>query len=677
MDTHYDVLEVPENATLREIKASYISKALVFHPDRSKDPQTAPHWTKISAAYALLSDDEARTTYDETMPIRKGVMAFYAAHNKDQLNTPHLIERIVKQWHSEPVTLFAKLQEKYDVQPFQDGPSASDDAAIPFCCPEEGSCGGFGRSPNQTNNLVHLMSKRKTSAEIDELDDNEDDDDEIFTMARSPKAALMAPVPAVTPLPKKKKKKCVSPIATLFSDAATSRESPSGAPEKRPISVVDLLKSHAGKGHEDFMCVLSAGPGSDLTDWAPEKVAEHFSGLGPKFAMYKQNFIDYGINGVFLLFELEAVHLQQLGLTDRLARARVLSEVTQLRMRWYAAVDAEQSQQKIQPQEPGQKPQLSQVEGNPAAENGDRLVEESKIQEEIGTSENDTRRVSTFLENTGAFDENSVSANDGSIHDDTTNDTVDEVSLAVDEVSLAVDELHEQEERKVPQDKVLQEKRHVLHKIEKRFEEVKDVATKEEVADMVDEAEQVVDELEREEGKQLVVDVQEAEHQGAGKEAESTAEHEEAEAAITARVLRLGNGLCSPVVEEDQKEFSGDQLEGQFVPSSVKKGEKCVQEVISEMEHRQNKRMQILLEEEAAAEEQDRQEWQKRNQEHLLGGSFEETSQEDGQKAKQARHTELLQRVRGSSRGDLGDDSALKKAVAVAAEAEALAVRVK
>ncbi len=326
--THYEVLEVPEDATLREIKASYISKALVFHPDRSRDPATGLHWTRISAAWAMLSDVAARQAYDKHMPVRKAVIAFYAMHNKTQLQ-PHLVERIVKSWQDEPVKLFAKLQEKYDVQPFVPGSCAggSADSASPFCCSDDGSCGGFGRTTSRSRS--HAAFVKQMGLGDDDLEDDDEDDDNTFSLARSPGLALTQAQQVATP------------AAKLASQAKRLPAS-----EKKPVTVEQLLKSEmGGSDHaEEFMRLSSEGPGADLADWDAEQVAEHLSGLGPKFRAHKQAVIDYGINGVFLLFDLEAVHLEQLGFTDRLARARVLSEVTQLRMRWYTAMDAKQAE---------------------------------------------------------------------------------------------------------------------------------------------------------------------------------------------------------------------------------------------------------------------------------------------------------------------------------------------
>jgi curved DNA-binding protein CbpA len=68
--THYDVLEVEETATSKEIKTAYHRSCLYYHPDRVPDEfkQDAEEHTKqVTDAYAILGDPGKRRLYDEQL----------------------------------------------------------------------------------------------------------------------------------------------------------------------------------------------------------------------------------------------------------------------------------------------------------------------------------------------------------------------------------------------------------------------------------------------------------------------------------------------------------------------------------------------------------------------------------------------------------------------------------
>ncbi len=62
---YYEVLGVQRSASKDEIKDAYRKLAMEFHPDRNKDAGAEERFKEISEAYAVLSDDQKRQTYDQ------------------------------------------------------------------------------------------------------------------------------------------------------------------------------------------------------------------------------------------------------------------------------------------------------------------------------------------------------------------------------------------------------------------------------------------------------------------------------------------------------------------------------------------------------------------------------------------------------------------------------------
>lgn len=70
------MLDVPETATDKEIKAAYRKKAMKLHPDVNKAPDARERFIECKTAYETLADSSQRAAYDNSRRAWPGAGGF-------------------------------------------------------------------------------------------------------------------------------------------------------------------------------------------------------------------------------------------------------------------------------------------------------------------------------------------------------------------------------------------------------------------------------------------------------------------------------------------------------------------------------------------------------------------------------------------------------------------------
>jgi len=67
----YALLGVEITADSGKIRSAHRKKALIYHPDKDSSPEAAIIYQKITKAYEILSDEQARKAYDNVLRIKE------------------------------------------------------------------------------------------------------------------------------------------------------------------------------------------------------------------------------------------------------------------------------------------------------------------------------------------------------------------------------------------------------------------------------------------------------------------------------------------------------------------------------------------------------------------------------------------------------------------------------
>jgi DnaJ-class molecular chaperone len=86
MTNFYEVLGVSQDAAEQELKKTYRSLSLKYHPDRNPEEDAKSKFQAINEAYETLSDPEKRKQYDHQLKFGDGGMPFSHSNSMNEFN---------------------------------------------------------------------------------------------------------------------------------------------------------------------------------------------------------------------------------------------------------------------------------------------------------------------------------------------------------------------------------------------------------------------------------------------------------------------------------------------------------------------------------------------------------------------------------------------------------------
>jgi len=89
MKNHYKILNLNENATLKEVRKRYKSLVLKYHPDINKSPNSKEEFIEIIEAYEVLKNPVRKRRYDALLKIH---------HLKEKENTDRISNKKIRRF---------------------------------------------------------------------------------------------------------------------------------------------------------------------------------------------------------------------------------------------------------------------------------------------------------------------------------------------------------------------------------------------------------------------------------------------------------------------------------------------------------------------------------------------------------------------------------------------------
>ncbi|XP_038144023.1 dnaJ homolog subfamily B member 9-like [Cyprinodon tularosa] len=102
--SYYDTLNVEPTATDSQIKKSFRSLAVRYHPDKNKSAQAETTFREIAEAYAVLSDKKKRRLYDNVghEAFLENQASFEAEDEDDETSFHFSFSDILQDFHDSP-----------------------------------------------------------------------------------------------------------------------------------------------------------------------------------------------------------------------------------------------------------------------------------------------------------------------------------------------------------------------------------------------------------------------------------------------------------------------------------------------------------------------------------------------------------------------------------------------